>query len=136
MGGKKTQKYLLGALEQLVAANEEQLLAKVPHVFKALYDLDIVDEEAFASWGEKVSKKYTKSKEMSQRIHDKAAPFIKWLAEADEESSEEEDEEEDENAVEFDAEAAEEAAKEAAAAAEAAAAEESEEDDDVDIDNI
>ena len=37
-----------------------------------------------------VSKKYV-SKEVAKDIHEKAAPFIKWLAEAEEESSESED---------------------------------------------
>ena len=31
------------------------------------------------------------SKEVAQQIHDKAAPFIKWLAEAEEEESSEEE---------------------------------------------
>lgn len=41
----------------------------------------------------KVSKKYV-SKELAKEIHVKAAPFVKWLKEAEEESegSEEEDE--------------------------------------------
>lgn len=45
-----------------------------------------------------VSKKYV-SKELAKEIHAKAAPFVKWLKEAEEESegSEEEGEEEDEN---------------------------------------
>ena len=34
-----------------------------------------------------VSKKNV-SKELAQKIHDKAAPFIKWLQEAEEETSE------------------------------------------------
>ena len=33
------------------------------------------------------------SKSVCQEIHDKAAPFIKWLEEAEEEESDEEDEE-------------------------------------------
>ena len=37
-----------------------------------------------------VSKKNV-SKEMAQKIHDKAAPFIKWLKEAEEESEESSD---------------------------------------------
>lgn len=41
-----------------------------------------------------VSKKYV-PKEVSQEIHDKAAPFVKWLKEADEESSESEEESDD-----------------------------------------
>ena len=35
-----------------------------------------------------ISKKYV-SKETAQKIHDKAAPFIKWLKEAEEESDSE-----------------------------------------------
>lgn len=41
-----------------------------------------------------MSKKYV-SKAVSQEIHDKAEPFVKWLAEAEEEESSE-----DEDAVE------------------------------------
>lgn len=41
-----------------------------------------------------VSKKYI-SKEISQDIHDKAAPFIKWLKEAEEEESDSEESESD-----------------------------------------
>ena len=41
-----------------------------------------------------VSKKYV-SKEISTEIHQKAAPFIKWLQEAESESEEDDDEEED-----------------------------------------
>lgn len=46
----------------------------------------------------KVSKKYV-SKELAKEIHAKAAPFVKWLKEAEEESggSEDEEEEDDEN---------------------------------------
>ena len=35
------------------------------------------------------------SKEVSKEIHTKAAPFIKWLSEAEEETSEEDEEDED-----------------------------------------
>ena len=45
-----------------------------------------------------VSKKYV-SKELSEQIHKKADPFIKWLKEAEEETSEED---EDEVELEFD----------------------------------
>lgn len=52
----------------------------------------------FFSFPHQVSKKYV-SKELAKEIHAKAAPFVKWLKEAEEESegSEEEEEEEDEN---------------------------------------
>jgi translation initiation factor 5 len=49
-------------------------------------------------WAGKVSKKYV-SRDLSQEIHTKAEPFIKWLKEAEEEddtdSAEEEDAEDD-----------------------------------------
>lgn len=42
----------------------------------------------------------TITKELSKELHEKAAPFIKWLKEADEESGDEEEEEEDDDDVE------------------------------------
>ncbi|CAH1262702.1 eukaryotic translation initiation factor 5-like [Branchiostoma lanceolatum] len=87
----KTQKNFLGGFEQLVNLHKEVLLPKVPVLLKTMYDLDLVDEEVILQWGDKVSKKYV-SKELSQQIHDKAAPFITWLKEAEEETSEDEDE--------------------------------------------
>lgn len=41
-----------------------------------------------------VSKKYV-SKDVCSQIHEKVAPFIKWLKEAEEEESSEEEEEEE-----------------------------------------
>ncbi len=61
---------------------------------QALYDEDIVEEEVLIDWDSKVSKKYV-SKEMSADIHGRAAPFIKWLKEAEEESSDEVESEDD-----------------------------------------
>lgn len=56
---------------------------------------------ALVSCFPQVSKKYV-SKELAKEIHAKAAPFVKWLKEAEEESegSEEEEEEEDDENVE------------------------------------
>lgn len=93
-GSHKAQKYLLGGFEQLVKLYHDVLIAKVPHILKAFYDLDILEEEVVIDWAKKVSKKYV-SKELAQEIRDKAAPFIKWLQEAEEEDSEEEDDEEE-----------------------------------------
>ena len=50
---------------------------KVPAIFKAFYDVDILEEEILLDWGKKVSKKYV-SKELSEQIHKKAEPFLKW----------------------------------------------------------
>lgn len=90
---QKAQKYLLGGIEMLVGdVHKATLLPKVALILKELYDCDIVEEEVLIEWGKKVSKKYV-SKSVCQEIHDKAAPFIKWLEEAEEEESDEEDEE-------------------------------------------
>jgi translation initiation factor 5 len=93
-GSHKAQKYLLGGFEQLVKLYRDVLISKVPHILKAFYDLDILEEEVVIEWAKKVSKKYV-SKELAQEIRDKAAPFIKWLQEAEEEDSEEEDDEQE-----------------------------------------
>ena len=90
-----------------------------------------------------VSKKYV-SKDVAQKIHDKAAPFIKWLKEAEEESDESS---EGEIEVDFDTRAhvsrlketsAEPAKKDTTPELQEKSEEKSEEDDedDVDIDNI
>jgi translation initiation factor 5 len=50
---RKAQKYLLGVFEMLVG-EKEQLKAKVPHILKAFYDHDIVEEEALLEWADKV----------------------------------------------------------------------------------
>lgn len=63
------------------------------------YDLDILDEKTIIEWASKVSKKYV-SKEISAEIHDKAAPFVKWLKEAEEEESSDDDD--DDVEIEYD----------------------------------
>lgn len=84
----KAQKNLLSGFEKLVGnVYKEQLIGKTMLILKAFYDEDILDEEAILEWAKKVSKKNV-PKAVSQEIHDKAAPFIKWLQEAEEESDE------------------------------------------------
>lgn len=94
----KSQKYLIGGIEQVINLHKDTLLPKVALIFKALYDLDILDEEVLIEWHAKVSKKYV-TKELSTEIHAKAEPFIKWLKEAEEEES---SEEEDDVEIEYD----------------------------------
>ena len=69
-------------------------------ILKKFYDEDILDEEVILEWAKKVSKKYV-SKELSEQIHKKAEPFVKWLKEAEEESDES-DEGESDVELEFD----------------------------------
>ena len=54
-GKTKSQKHLLDAVEGMVATDHPELMAKVPHILKALYDSDLVEEEAFFEWHTKVS---------------------------------------------------------------------------------
>ncbi|KAA8589316.1 hypothetical protein FQN60_012681 [Etheostoma spectabile] len=100
LSNKKAQKYLLGGFECVVKLHQNQLLSRVPIILKDLYDADLLEEDVIFAWAEKVSKKYV-SKELAKEIHAKAAPFVKWLKEAEEESEgseeDEEEEEDDEN---------------------------------------
>ncbi|MPC23963.1 Eukaryotic translation initiation factor 5 [Portunus trituberculatus] len=146
-GNPKSQKYFIGAVEKLIELNKDTLLSKVPIIFKAMYDHDVIEEEVLLDWGKKVSKKYV-SKETAAEIHAKAQPFLKWLQEAEVEETTEE-EEEDGN-VEFDVRAKSESLKEqeakkavdnqpvVAEAPKTAEPGEEEEDDesDLDIDNL
>ncbi|XP_076441785.1 eukaryotic translation initiation factor 5-like [Babylonia areolata] len=95
----KAQKYLVGGLEMLIGREySSALMPRVPHILKAFYDLDILEEEVILDWAKKVSKKYV-SKEIAQQIREKAKPFIDWLEQASEEEEDEEEEEEEEEVV-------------------------------------
>lgn len=100
----RAQKYLLRGIELTIKCFKKDLVPKVAHILKALYDLDILEEKTILDWGAKPSKK-TVGKELAEEIHGRAAPFLKWLKEAEEEESsdggEEEDEEEDDVDVHF-----------------------------------
>ncbi|XP_046421077.1 eukaryotic translation initiation factor 5 [Neodiprion pinetum] len=90
----KAQKYLLGGIEQVIALHKDSLMPKVPGILKLFYDSDILEEKALLEWASKVSKKYV-SKDLAQEIHDKAAPFLTWLKEAEEEDSDSQEEDDD-----------------------------------------
>lgn len=93
MDNPKAQKYLLRGFELTVKEFKNNLVPRVPHVLKAFYDADILDEKVLLEWGSKVQKKSV-GKDLGQEIFEKAQPFIKWLKEAEEEESSEEEEEE------------------------------------------
>lgn len=50
---KKAQRYLHG-LECVVAMHQAQLISKIPHILKEMYDADLLEEEVIISWSEKV----------------------------------------------------------------------------------
>ncbi|CAD6189636.1 unnamed protein product [Caenorhabditis auriculariae] len=90
LNDKKAQRYLIGAIEQLIAKHEDSLLPKSAHIVKALYDTDICEEEAILAWADKPSSKYVE-KSMARKIIKNAEAFINWLREAEEESEEDSD---------------------------------------------
>ena len=94
----KAQKYFLRGIELTIKCFQNDLLAKVPHILKTLYDLDIVEEKAFFDWESKGNKKIV-GKELAEDIRGRAAPFIKWLREAEEEDSSSDSDDEDDDAA-------------------------------------
>lgn len=86
-GNVKAQKALLGGIEHVISLHQAALLPKVPHILKALYDYDLIEEEILIEWSSRPSGKRI-SKELSAEILAKAQPFITWLKEAEEESDE------------------------------------------------
>jgi len=79
---------ILGGITNL--AKDADIVKVVPHVFKYLYDEDIVEEEAFLKW-------YTgKFRGDSKKVKEAATVFIEWLQNADEESDEDSEEDEEE----------------------------------------
>lgn len=96
----KAQKYLIKGIEQVIALHKDALMPKVPGILKLFYDADILEEKALFEWSNKVTKKNVSkdlvSKDLiSKEIHEKAAPFLTWLQEAEEEDSESEEEDDD-----------------------------------------
>lgn len=90
-GNERSQKSLLGSIEMLLCQSYPALLDKTAHILKGLYDTDLVEENILIDWHHRASKKYV-GKEMRNKLANKAAPFIKWLEEAEEESGDESEE--------------------------------------------
>lgn len=94
----KGQKYLLHAIEALISDHEEYR-AKIfnkkamSKILLKFYDEDIVEEDTFYTWHEKVSKRFV-NKTIGKEIREMANEFIQWLRTA-EESSDEDDDDED-----------------------------------------
>ncbi|OMH85043.1 putative eukaryotic translation initiation factor 5 [Zancudomyces culisetae] len=90
---EKHQRAIIGGFERFLGEmHPETLLPRTSVVFKALYDADIVDEEAFLTWAEKKpSKKYVSSRETSAKVQQQAEKFIQWLKEAESETDSDEE---------------------------------------------
>lgn len=62
----------------------------VPKILQLYYEHDLASEEVITKWGSKASKKYT-DLATSKKVRKAAAPFLAWLAQAEEEESSEEE---------------------------------------------
>merc|ERR1719167_1793619 len=51
---QKAQKYLLGGIEKTIEAHEAALLIRVPHILKAFFEEDVIEEEVILEWSKKV----------------------------------------------------------------------------------
>ncbi|RKP01190.1 hypothetical protein CXG81DRAFT_3375, partial [Caulochytrium protostelioides] len=87
-GNEKAQKATLGGVERLVGMSVPQLMPKLPLILKAFYDIDVIEEDTLMAWEAKVSKRYV-DKKIGKELREKAAPFLTWLREAEEEDSDE-----------------------------------------------
>lgn len=87
LSGEKAQKGILGGLERLVGELHRDLMVRVPMLLKALYDSELVEEDVFFKWEDRLSKRYV-DKKVGKEIRAKAAPFLTWLKEAEEEEDE------------------------------------------------
>ncbi|CAE6401561.1 unnamed protein product [Rhizoctonia solani] len=85
--GEKHQKALLGGIERFVGVEYPNLVPAVPKILMAFYQADVLEEDVIVQWGTHVSKKYV-DRDVSKRVRKAADPFIKWLAEADDDESE------------------------------------------------
>ena len=81
----KAEKNVLGGLERFIGLVHPDLLAQVPKILLQFYNGDILSEEALLKWGSKKGSSRFVDKEVSKKVRKAAAPFLKWLEEAEEE---------------------------------------------------
>ena len=86
-----SQLALLGGLEHFVTVADPSQVKETPKVLKALYDMDIVEEEVILAWAKKaaIAEPLGVKPEQAAECRAAAKPVIDWLEEADEESDDE-----------------------------------------------
>jgi translation initiation factor 5 len=92
ISSERHEKALLGGTERLLGSlgkENPDIYEKIVKILHLYYHHDLITEEVVTKWGSKASKKYV-DLATSKKVRKAALPFIKWLAEAEEEESDEE----------------------------------------------
>ena len=98
------QRHLISAFEWFCGTRYPVLLRYFPVILKNLFDNDLIEEDVFLKWGSDLTRnEYSVDNTMISldtldQLKTLAAPFLKWLEEAEEEDDD--DEEEDDSAEE------------------------------------
>lgn len=87
----KSARILINCIEEQVGILHPDLLPRVALIIKALYDNDVLSEEALLAWHESPPESsWLSSKEVATEVRKKVTPVIEWLKDAEEESESEE----------------------------------------------
>ena len=80
-----------------VAAEHPDVLKESPLVLKAMYELDLADEDAILLWHSKpaLSTKRGISAEAAALVRKRSGPFVEWLKEADDEDDDDDDDDDE-----------------------------------------
>jgi len=81
IASNEAQLSLLRNIEKFIGETQPSLANKTAHIIKDLYDAEILEEETIFAW-------YDDKAKAIPKVREQAAPIIKWLKEAEEESDE------------------------------------------------
>ena len=96
------QRHLIAAFEWFCGTRHPTLVRFFPVILKQLLDEELVEEDTFYAWaGDFARNEFSAEQSMMcldtlEQLKASAAPFIKWLQEAEEEGDEDEEEGDDE----------------------------------------
>ena len=82
---------LIGCVEEFAGVADKRLLPRLPIILQALYDADVLEEEAILKWASSPPEASWVTKDVAIAARKAAKPFADWLqnAESEEDSDEE-----------------------------------------------